>query len=142
MGGFTGLVFGDELRPMLEVQIGPITDESMICGRFVDGKPVCLFAFTNLRRGDVEISAWAVPGGISRAIIRALAEYAFVTLGVRRVSARAVESNTDSQRALIRAGFVHEGTLRSADNGENVQIFGLLPEELRYGKLTKTPEAR
>lgn len=132
------LVYGDELRPLLEQRIGPITPESMTCGRVVDGELVCLVSFGNLRNGDVEIMGWARPGGISRDIIRALAVYAFQTLGVNRVTARAVESNTDSQRVLARLGFKHEGTLRRADNGENVLIFGLLPEDIRYVKLRQT----
>lgn len=134
------LVFGDELRPMLEHHIGPIDPNSITMGRFVDGQPVCLVSFGNLRRGDVEIMGWARPGGVDRGIIRALAAYVFQTLGVNRVTARAVVSNTDSQRILTRLGFRREGLIRRADDGEDVLIFGLLPEELRHVRLTKAPK--
>lgn len=134
------LVYGDELRPMLEQHIGPIDPNTQTLARVVDGQPVCIVSFGNLRRGDVEIMGWARPGGVDRGIIRALAEYAFVTLGVNRVSARAVMSNTDSQRILTRLGFRREGLLRRADDGEDVLIFGLLPEDLKHVRIAKATQ--
>lgn len=135
------LVYGDELRPMLERHIGPIDPASQTFARLgTDGEPVCIVSFSGLRRGDVEISGWARPGGVSRGIIRALAVYAFSTLGVNRVTARAVRSNTDSHRILARLGFQIEGTLRRADDGEDVIIYGLLPEDLRHVQFTKTTQ--
>lgn len=135
------LVYGDDLRPLLEARIGPINPEGQTFGRIgPGGEPVCLVHFGNWRTGEIEIMGWAAPGGVSRGIIRALAVYAFRTLGVHRVTARAVVSNTDSLRILARLGFQREGTLRRAQHGEDVIVFGLLPEDLRHVQFAETAE--
>lgn len=135
-------VAGDELRLVVESYIGPVTPESQTLGRVVDGKPVVGCTFANYAKGDVEIMGFAEPGGITRGLIRDLAEYAFGTLQCNRVTAKVVVSNTRSARLLTRLGFRHEGTLRKADNGQDVHLFGLLPEDLKHGKLTEAPQTR
>lgn len=132
-------VAGDELRRVVERYIGEVTPESQTLGRVVDGKAVVGCTFANYAKGDVEIMGFAEPGGITRGLIRDLAAYAFGTLKCNRVTAKAVVSNARSVKLLTRLGFKQEGVMRKADNGQDVLIFGLLPEDLRHGKLTETP---
>ena len=133
---------GDHFRADLELIIGEISPDSVTFANEVDGKVRCLVSFGNWRKGDIEIMGAAVGGGITRGLIRQLARYVFGELKCNRITAKATVSNARSIALLTRLGFKREGLLRKADSGEDLIIFGLLPEDLKHGQFTETPEAR
>ncbi|MEH1014193.1 GNAT family N-acetyltransferase [Micromonospora sp. CPCC 206060] len=77
---------------------------------------------------------WRGRGFASRAV-RLLANWAFSSAGIARLSAGTSGENIASQRVLERVGFRREGLLHKRfigfglDRGDNV-LFGLLPDEL------------
>jgi RimJ/RimL family protein N-acetyltransferase len=86
----------------------------------------------------VEVGYWVAPwarrrGAASRAA-RLLAVHAIEDLGFARVTCHADVENTGSMRAAERAGFVREGTARSAVSAKGrrwtLALYGLLPEDL------------
>jgi hypothetical protein len=132
---------GDALRPLLEAEIGPITPDSVTFGWRDGGQLVCLVAFAHWSRGDIEIMGAARPGGIHRKMIRELARYAFSDCACNHISARVLIDNLPSIRLLERLGFVREGLQRKARDGQDLILFGLIPEDLRHGKQPKAAQA-
>jgi RimJ/RimL family protein N-acetyltransferase len=87
-------------------------------------------------RKIVELGYFVLPAarrrGFATTIARALAHHAF-SLGVERVAAYVNVDNAASERVLERAGFTHEGVVRSMPkpDGRRVDktLFSLLPGE-------------
>lgn len=128
------ILHGDDLRPMLEALIGPITPDSRTFGWHNGASVVCLVAFAHWSRGDIEIMGASRPGGIHRRMIRELARYAFDDLHCNHITARVLTDNAPSIRLLERLGFVREGLQRKADEGRDVILYGLIREDMRHEK--------
>ena len=135
------ILHGDDLRPMLEALIGPITPDSVTFGWHNGASVVCLVAFAHWSRGDIEIMGAARPGGIHRRMIRELARYAFDDLQCNHITARVLTDNAPSIRLLERLGFVREGLQRKAQDGRDQILFGLIQEDLRYVQRPKAAQA-
>jgi ribosomal-protein-alanine N-acetyltransferase len=71
--------------------------------------------------------------GYASEAIQALIDYAFVVLGLRRLTAHVDTRNQASHQLLLKLGFTHEGILRedSVMKGEltSGNIYGLLRRE-------------
>ena len=74
-----------------------------------------------------------------------LARLAFQGCGMERLGAYASTENARSQRALAKAGFTREGTLRAfhrhGDHVHDVHVYGLLREDWERGPLAAVPGA-
>jgi ribosomal-protein-serine acetyltransferase len=72
--------------------------------------------------------------GLATAAVRALSSYGVASLGLLRLEIRSTAENLRSRGVAERAGFVHEGTLRSATRlagaRRDLVIYGLLPSDL------------
>lgn len=72
-----------------------------------------------------------------------LVEYLFTTSPVHRIEAKTRADNTAEQRALIKAGFTLEGTLRGAQFKDgawrDTLIFSLLRTDPRPGRIESRP---
>jgi ribosomal-protein-alanine N-acetyltransferase len=72
-----------------------------------------------------------------------LARLAFDGCGLHRLGAYASTENVRSQRALEKAGFAHEGTLRAfhrhGDRVHDVHLYALLREDFAAGPLGAVP---
>jgi RimJ/RimL family protein N-acetyltransferase len=79
--------------------------------------------------------------GIATRATRLVCRWAFDELGLHRLSLRAAAANEGSNAVARKVGFVHEGTLRQggiqghtgdrADPRVDMNVYGLLPGELR-----------
>jgi RimJ/RimL family protein N-acetyltransferase len=86
----------------------------------------------------VEVGYWVAPSarrrGAASATARLLAVHALRDLGFARVRCDVDVENTASMRAAERAGFVREGTARSAIEAKGrrwtLALFSMLPEDL------------
>lgn len=95
-----------------------------------DGRIVCGVVFNNRMNHDVHIHLASERGGFSRRFLRAIADYAYNQLGVRRMTVCIRASNQASVSVTKRVGFVFEGCQRAAyPNGEDKLLFGMLREE-------------
>ena len=134
------IVYGDALRPWLEAALGDPVGTAQFIGRAVGGELVAVVAFHNWTGENIEMSCASLPGGATRGFLDVLFAYAFGQLGCVRCTARIHADNMTSMLLVHRLGFVLEGVLRKAKAGQDVLIFGLLKEELIYGRRrTKTP---
>jgi RimJ/RimL family protein N-acetyltransferase len=64
--------------------------------------------------------------------LRAIFEYPFIQLGCSRVTTNVLELNTRALRLNERVGFQFEGIKRSAYNGVNIIMMGMLKSECKY----------
>ena len=86
----------------------------------------------------VEVGYWvkadARGRGVATRALGLIARYAFDELGAARVQLRTEPDNVGSQRVAEKAGFSHEGTLRSLldfkGRRRDAEMFSLLPEDL------------
>lgn len=98
-----------------------------------DGRIVCGVVLNNRTNHDAHIHLASERGGFSRRFLRAIADYAYNQLGVRRMTVCIRSSNTASISVTERVGFVLEGRQRSAyPNGEDKLLFGMLREECQW----------
>jgi [ribosomal protein S5]-alanine N-acetyltransferase len=95
----------------------------------VDGEAVGsvgLFPKSDIERLSAEISYWigeATWGnGIATAAVRTLSTYGFKELGLTRIFAVPLVSNTASIRVLEKAGYVREGVLRRSAIKEGIVL--------------------
>lgn len=88
---------------------------------------------------DTRISIGVKDGrSLSRRFVWAMSDYAFVRMGVDRVSVNIEQSNRRSLKFAVHYGFVLEGTKRRGyANGENMIMMGILKEECRWLALAK-----
>lgn len=113
------------------------------------GEPMGFVNLAQLRGTDV--AEWGfylspgAPAGAGRALGEAALEYAFIVLGLHKVSGHALAENERSIRFHTRLGFRDEGVRRDhhlADDGtrHSVACFGLLAEEWLAERATAEPE--
>lgn len=115
-----------------ETGFGPCTALGIVRrGKLVGG-----VVFNNYRGFDIHMSAafdskdWALPG-----TIRALCEYPFDQLGVKRVTAITGKKNKRARKVLEYIGFTLEGVAkRGLDGFEDAMIFGMLREHCKWIK--------
>lgn len=99
---------------------------------------------SNIRRGVAQMGSvgyWCgqpyVRQGLTLAAVRALAEFAFRTLGLHRLEAACIPDNLPSRRLLAKAGFEEEGFAKSY-----LKINGAWRDHVLFGLVSpfKRPE--
>lgn len=133
------IVYGEGLRPFIEEILHKFPEGTQFIGRVVNDEPVAVMAFHGWTGDDIELSLVAMPGSGTKGLLSIIFGYIFGQLGCARCTAKIREDNIDSRELVERLGFVQEGILRKAKDGKDVLIFGLLKEELHYGRRTFTP---
>jgi RimJ/RimL family protein N-acetyltransferase len=125
----------------------------------VDGDAIlasCAIAAIDWRDLSADVGYWVAPGsrrrGLGSASVRALSGWAFAELGLERLTLVAAAGNLASQGVARAAGFVREGTMRSAainghsgdpaDGRTDMLLFGLLPSDLTAPRPPVAPGAR
>ena len=105
-------------------------------GFLIGGAGIALNTGGSAHRGD--IGYWVSKNyrgrGLATAAVKALSQYGFETLGLRRIEATAFPHNAASHRVLDRAGFTREGELK----GYHVKN-GVLLDACMYGLVKTSP---
>jgi ribosomal-protein-alanine N-acetyltransferase len=102
-----------------------------------DGSEFCgAIGINNIAKGHrrCELGFWLLPEhwrkGIMREALPLVIHHAFHTLALHRIMAEVETDNAASAKALVQAGFVHEGTLRECEwkDGRTISldVFALL----------------
>ncbi len=89
--------------------------------------------FNHYHKFDVQMSAAFFGGPLPPSALRALCEYAFGQLNVRRVTSITGKKNRKARKALRIIGFIEEGTARYALDGvQDAVQYGLLRENCKW----------
>lgn len=109
----------------------PVTPPYVAIGGTVDDKTLSIGVVFNQWNGsNAEITLFG-PGAIRRGCVRAIFHYAFIQLGVNRLSATTRRSNKTMLRLLPRFGFHFEGTSKhwfGPHRADDAMRFVLFPE--------------
>ena len=109
---------------------------------FLEDKEFCgAIGFNNLDNNHkrIEIGFWLLPEywrrGIISEVLPIACRYAFEKLGLHRIVAQIETENVNSKKAIEKAGFVYEGTLRECEfkDGKYISlaIFSLLNKDFK-----------
>lgn len=99
-----------------------------------DGQLQAVAVFSHYCGPDVVLHVAAIPGKrwLRREVLRAVFRYAFIQLGVRRITSHIPETNKDSIRFNLHLGFHLEGVKRNGWWDGDMLITGMIKSECRY----------
>jgi len=113
------------VRGMLESALGgPLPDDARVAWT-----NTAAWAIYDWRGDDCEVS---FAGRITPTALRRIFGYVFGTLNCVRCTAHVDERNSRMRALMPRLGFRHEGTRRSAYDGADVLMFGMLKQECTW----------
>jgi hypothetical protein len=97
-----------------------------------DRRPLCAIAFSEFNGANIELTIVAQPGGVTRGVCRAIADYAFRQRGCRRVTVRTKKSNKHAAKMALRAGFEFEAVIKRYFVDDDAVMFRMLKEKCRW----------
>lgn len=100
-------------------------------------KPICVVVFHDFTEYNMEVSIVSQDPRW-RDHFDEIADYPFNQLNRDRVTALIRANNHKSLNMIKKLGFTHEGTVREAHDGIDIEIYGLLKREYYGQKRTHT----
>jgi RimJ/RimL family protein N-acetyltransferase len=99
-----------------------------------DGELIAVCVFTNWNGPDICMHIAAIPGRrwLRRQALQAVFRYAFVQLGVRRITGHVPAKNADAVRFDLNIGFRLEGVKRDGWWDDDMLVLGMLKSECRF----------
>ena len=127
---------GEQFRAYIESELGdgsrPIfSDKAVFFGVVKTNGNFGVVALDNYTHYDIELS-YAGNHFLSRTLLAVIFNNVFIKLKCHRCTSRITADNDKAISIVERLGFVHEGTLRQAYEGNDVLVHGLLKSECRY----------
>ena len=113
----------------------PIPQECKTLALESQGHILAVVGFYNYTGEDIELSIAASSPRwfLSKQYLKDIFDYVFKTANCHRCTVRIEADNDRSIRVVERIGFTREGTLREANEGKDVHIYGLLKRDY-YGQ--------
>jgi RimJ/RimL family protein N-acetyltransferase len=122
IGAYVGSRLGVTICPPFQA-IGFLTD---------DKKPLAAFVFNEFNHSNMEMTIVAEPGGITRQVIRYVAQYVFVKNNCRRVTVRTRKRNKHILKLAPRYGFKYECIAKQFFPDDDAVVFRMLKEDCRW----------
>lgn len=119
IGGYVGQRLGIRFSPPFTA-FGFMTD---------DKRPLSAFVFNEYNGSNIEITAVSEPGGMTRAVLRYLANYVFGKCNCRRLTMRTKKQNKDMLKLAPRVGFKYECVAKHYFSDDDAVVFRMLKEE-------------
>lgn len=134
------LVGGDEVAAFVERQLGIKISEPKTVFGFVsdDKRPLCAVVANDYTGANVELTIVANPGGITRGVLRHLANYAFGKLGCRRITVRIKSRNKLALKMAERFGFKYEHVAKHFFEDDDAVVFRMLKQDCAW--LPRAPD--
>jgi len=98
-----------------------------------DDRPMCAFVFNDNTGSNIEMSVFAERGGLTREVMRYLANYVFVKNGCRRLTVRTKKRNKPLLKMLStnRIGFTYESVQKHFYADDDAVVFRMLRQDCR-----------
>ena len=107
------------------VGIGVCHKDVLVCA--------CLYFNHSYKNSDIEMSLVSdEPRIFTTEALKGFLGYPFNQIRCNRITAKVEAKNTVCRRLLKKIGFVEEGVLREASQGNDLVIYGLLRSDYRY----------
>lgn len=125
------LVEGEAVAPFIEQKLGITLSRPCRAFGFVtnDNRPLCALAFNDHSDANIEVTAYAEPGGMNRGVLRYVANYVFNKCGCRRLTARTKKSNKKMLKLFPRYGFQYECVAKHYFPDDDAVVFRMLKQD-------------
>lgn len=97
-----------------------------------DNRPLCAVMFNDFNQSNMEMTIYAEPGGITRPVMKYLANYVFVKNNCRRLTVRTRKSNKLVLQLAPRYGFKYECIAKHFFPDDDAVMFRMLKEDCRF----------
>jgi hypothetical protein len=97
-----------------------------------DNRPMCAALFNDFSGANIEMTIYAEPGGISRQVLRYLANYVFVKNGCRRLTVRTKKRNKRVLQLAPRYGFKYECIAKNYFADDDAVVFRMLKADCKF----------
>jgi hypothetical protein len=97
-----------------------------------DDRPMCAALFNDYSGSNIEMTIFAEPGGITRQVLRYLANYVFVKNGCRRLTVRTKKRNKRVLQLAPRYGFKYECIAKHYFADDDAVVFRMLKEDCKF----------
>lgn len=122
IGAYVGSRLGVTISPPFQA-IGFLAD---------DKRPLAAFVFNHFNGSDIEMTIVAEPGGITRQVIRYVANYVFNTNKCRRLTVRTKKRNKRILQLAPRYGFKYECIAKHYFDDDDAVVFRMLKADCKF----------
>lgn len=128
------LVEGPEVAAYIERRLGVKICEPRTVFGYVsdDRRPLCAVVVNGFNGANAELTIVAEPGGITRGVLRHLANYIFGKLGCRRLTVRTKKRNKTALKMAERFGFIYEHVSKHYFADDDAVVFRMLKSDCRW----------
>lgn len=96
------------------------------------GKPMCAFVFNEHTGSNIEMSVFSEPGGITRGVLKYVANYVFNKSRCRRLTVRTRKRNKRVLKVAPKFGFTYESVMKHYYPDDDAVVFRMLREDCRF----------
>jgi RimJ/RimL family protein N-acetyltransferase len=122
IGAYVGSRLGITFAPPFKA-LGFLTD---------DKRPLSAFVFNDFNHSNMEVTIVAEPGGITRQVMKYVANYVFNTSNCRRLTVRTKKRNKRVLQLAPRYGFKFECIAKHYFADDDAVVFRMLKEDCRF----------
>ena len=97
-----------------------------------DKRPLSAFVFNEFNHSNMEMTVVSDPGGITRPILKYVANYVFVKSGCRRLTVRTKKRNKRVLQLAPRFGFKYESVAKHYFPDDDAVVFRMLKEDCAW----------
>lgn len=97
-----------------------------------DDRPMCAFVFNDHTGANIEMTVYAEPGGMTRGVLRYVANYVFNSSNCRRLTVRTKKRNKRVLKLAPRYGFTYESVAKHYYGDDDAVVFRMLKEDCRF----------
>jgi len=128
------LVDGAPVAAFIEDKLNIKLSEPYTAFGFVsnDKRPMCAFVFNDRSDANMEMTVFAEPGGITRGVLRYIANYAFNKNNCRRLTVRTKKRNKTVLKLAPRFGFQYECVAKHFFTDDDAVVFRMLRDDCKW----------
>jgi RimJ/RimL family protein N-acetyltransferase len=128
------LVDGAPIAAFIEGKLGVKLSEPYTAFGFVsdDKRPMCAFVFNDYSDANIEMTVFAEPGGITRGVLRYVANYVFNKNACRRLTVRTKKRNKTVLKLAPRYGFQYECVQKHFYTDDDAVVFRMLKQDCKF----------
>lgn len=97
-----------------------------------DKRPLSAFVFNDFNHANMEVTIVSEPGGITREVLRYVADYVFKKSKCRRLTVRTKKRNKRVLKLAPRYGFKYECIAKHFFADDDAVVFRMLKEDCRF----------
>jgi hypothetical protein len=128
------LVENEAIAGFIEQKLGVKISPPYTAFGFVsdDSRPLCAVLFNDFNHANMEMTIYAEPGGVTRQVLKYLANYVFNKSQCRRLTVRTKKRNKRVLQLAPRYGFKYECIAKHFFPDDDAVVFRMLREDCRF----------